>query len=76
LCEFVFLENSLMRRPVIEKTEGNYRVPDIYSNRPTKGKFSNLFSEREEGKEQVFRVIRPQNTNVRCPSSHTPSYTV
>jgi hypothetical protein len=54
LCEFVFLENSVLSGLVMEKTEGDYRVRDIYSKSPTKGKFNNLFTKREEGNGTSF----------------------
>jgi hypothetical protein len=71
LSEFVFLEDNVLRGLVMEKTEGDYRVHDVYSKRPKKGNFNNIFSKRKEGKKQVFRVFCLQNAN-----SHTPSHTV
>ena len=45
LCEFVFLEKSMLGGQVMAKTEGDYRAHDIYSKRLTKGKFNPLAPE-------------------------------
>jgi hypothetical protein len=65
-----------MRGLFMEKAEGDYWVHDIDSKRQIKGKFNTIFSKREEGMEQVFRVICLHQTKVRCATSHTPTHTI